>query len=165
MSLSPSAGIGGVPPLHRTGSDMSYHGMPIPNHLRTGMQHSPRSSPSLTSQPYMSAVPNQAPRSMTSHPTGYGPPQVLEPPTTTHSGQSTSANGSPHMAAMGWQSPSHQPMASPGPAEGYVYPEPQYGGAQANMYYSNPNIRRPNSTEPDQYDPRQQPQMWAPPVQ
>ena len=164
MSLSPSVSIGGVAPLHRAGSDMGY-GIPIPGHLRTEMQHSPRSSPSLTSQPYMSAVPNQQPRSMTSHPTGYGPPQVLEPPTTTHSGQSTSANNSPHMAAMGWQSPSHQAIPSPGPGDGYVYPEPQYASTQANIYYSNPNMRRPNSSEPDQYDPRQQPQMWAPPVQ
>jgi hypothetical protein len=164
LSMSPATGLTGVPQLHRTGSDMGY-GMPIPNHLRNEMQHSPRSSPALTSQPYMGAV-NQRPN-LTSHPSAYGPPPVLEPPTQTQSGQSTSANGSPHMGAMGWQSPSHQGMPSPAPADGsYVYPEPQYGAPQTNLYYSNTNIRRPNSTEPDQYDPRQQAHMWAaPPVQ
>jgi hypothetical protein len=171
LSLSPAAQLGSVgAPLHRTGSDMGY-GMPgIPGHLRNELQPSPRSSPSLTSQPYaLSAAPIQQQQqrpSLTSHPNSYGPPQVLEPPTQTHSGQSTSANGSPHMGAMGWQSPSHPGMASPNPGEPYVYPDPpaQYAHQQPGMYYQ--NVRRPQSTEPDQYDPRHQGQMWAPqPVQ
>jgi hypothetical protein len=73
------------------------------------------------------------------------------------------------MGNMGWQSPSQQPIASPGAGETYVYPEPHYTQSANNMYYPpNSNIRRPNSTEPDQYDPRQQrlaDGMWAPPVQ
>jgi hypothetical protein len=72
------------------------------------------------------------------------------------------------MGAMGWQSPGHPGMASPNPGEPYVYPDPpaHYGAQQQNMYYQNANIRRPQSTEPDQYDPRQQGQIWAPqPVQ
>jgi hypothetical protein len=168
LSLSPATQLGAVPPMHRTGSDMGY-GMPIPGHLRTELQPSPRSSPSLTSQPYaMSAAPLQQQRaSLTSHPNSYGPPQVLEPPTQTHSGQSTSANGSPHMSAMGWQSPGHPGMASPNPGEAtYVYPDPpaQYGTHQQNMYYQNPNLRRPQSSEPEHYDPRHQgQQMWGPP--
>ncbi|KAF2434566.1 hypothetical protein EJ08DRAFT_582168 [Tothia fuscella] len=171
LSLSPAAQLGAVAPMHRTNSDMGY-GMPIPGHLRGELQPSPRSSPSLTSQPYMSQAPLQQQRSaLTSHPNSYGPPQVLEPPTQTHSGQSTSVNGSPHMSAMGWQSPSHPGMASPNPGDGYVYPDPpaQYAPHQQGMYYQNhPNLRRPQSSEPEHYDPRQHQsqQMWAPqPVQ
>lgn len=170
MSMSPASQLNGVPPMHRTNSDMGY-GMPIPGHLRTELQPSPRSSPSLTSQPYVMAAPTNQPGrpSLTSHPNSYGPPQVLEPPTQTHNGQPTSANGSPHMGAMGWQSPGHPGMASPShPGESYVYPDPPQAyptHQQQNMYYQNAPIRRPQSSEPD-YDPRQQTQMWAPqPVQ
>ncbi|QDS75077.1 hypothetical protein FKW77_006813 [Venturia effusa] len=170
MSMSPASQLSGVPPMHRNNSDMGY-GMPIPGHLRTELQPSPRSSPSLTSQPYVMAAPTNQPGrpSLTSHPNSYGPPQVLEPPTQTHGGQPASANGSPHMGAMGWQSPSHPGMASPShPGESYVYPDPPQGYAahqQQNMYYQNAPLRRPQSSEPD-YDPRQQTQMWAPqPVQ
>jgi hypothetical protein len=166
MSMSPSTGMGNIPPLHRAGSDIGY-GMPIPGHLRNELQPSPRSSPALTSQPYMTAVPQAQRGPMTSHPhpASYGPPQVLEPPTQTHSGQSTNATGSPHMGAVGWQSPSHQGMPSPNPGEGYVYPEPQYNTAQANIYYQNNGMRRPNSAEPDHYDPRQPGHMWTQTVQ
>ena len=158
LSMSPAAQLGAVAPLHRTGSDMGY--IPIPGHLRSDMQHSPRSSPSLTSQPYMGNVAPQQGR-VTSHPTGYanGPPQVLEPPTQSHSGQSTSANGSPHMSAMGWQSPGHPGMGSPNPGEQYAYPDPagQHAYPQ-NMYYQ--NVQRPTSTEPGDYS-RAQGQIWA----
>jgi hypothetical protein len=163
MSMSPSNGIGAIPPpIQRTGSDMGYH-IPIPGHLRHDLQPSPRSSPALTSQPYMNAVPQQR-GPMTSHPATYGPPQVLEPPTHAHNGQN-SANGSPHMGVGGWQSPSHQGLGSPNPGEGYVYPEPQYNTAQPNLYYQNNGIRRPNSAEPDHYDPRQPGHMWTQTVQ
>jgi hypothetical protein len=163
LSMSPAAQLGAVAPLHRTGSDMGY-GIPIPGHLRNEIQHSPRSSPSLTSQPYMSNV-QQQPGRVTSHPTGYanGPPQVLEPTPQTHSGQSTSANGSPHMSAMGWQSPSHAGIGSPNTGEQYAYPDPsaQYGTHQQSMYYQNTNMQRPQSAEPGDYS-RTQGQMWAP---
>jgi hypothetical protein len=164
ISMSPSTGIGSIPPpLHRGGSDMGY-GIPIPNHLRTELQPSPRSSPAMTSQPYMTAVPPQR-NAMTSHPTSYGPPQVLEPPTHSHTGQSTSANASPHMNTVAWQSPSHPTVPSANPSEGYVYPEPQYGAPQPNLYYQNSGMRRPQG-EADHYDPRQQPgHMWTQTVQ
>jgi hypothetical protein len=161
MSMSPAAQLGAVAPLHRQGSDMGY-GIPIPGHLRSELQHSPRSSPSLTSQPMYGAVQQQAGR-VTSHPTGYanGPPQVLEPAPQSHSGQPTSASGSPHMSAMGWQSPGHPGMGSPNPGEHYAYPDPaaQYGGHQQNMYYQ--SVPRPTSTEPGSYS-RAQDQLWAP---
>lgn len=169
ISLSPAAGMPVVPAMHRQASDYAYMGnMNVPPHLRNEIQQpSPRSSPSLTSQSYTSAVNNQRP-SLTSHPSGYGPPPILEPPASANHGQPGSVNGSPHMGTMGWQSPSQQGLPSPGPADSYVYPEPHYNSSATNMYYPNSNIRRPQSTEPDQYDPRQQRMagdMWAPPVQ
>ena len=176
LSLSPAAGrpAGVVPGMHRQASEYAYMGsMNVPPHLRNEMpQPSPRSSPSLTSQSYQPAVNNGRP-TITSHPTGYGhPPPILEPPASANHGQSqgtSSANGSPHMAAMGWQSPSQQALPSPGAGENnYVYPEPTYGGSHNNMYYQNNNIRRPNSTEPDHYNANQQRmanEMWAPAVQ
>ncbi|KAF2020676.1 hypothetical protein BU24DRAFT_403768 [Aaosphaeria arxii CBS 175.79] len=175
LSLSPAAGMpaGVVPGMHRQNSDYAYMGgMNVPPHLRNEMpQPSPRASPSLTTQSYQ-PVGNQRP-TITSHPTGYGPPQILEPPASANhnqSGGTTSANGSPHMGAMGWQSPSQHALPSPGSGDnGYVYPEPQYGQPNNSIYYSNPNIRRPHSTEPEQYNPNQQRMgnepMWAPAVQ
>jgi uncharacterized C2H2 Zn-finger protein len=176
-SLSPAAGMpaGVVPAMHRQTSDYAYmHGnMNVPPHLRNEMpQPSPRSSPSLTAQSYPPNV--GAPRpAITSHPNGYGPPPTLEPPASANNnnqaGGTSSANGSPHMAAMGWNSPGHQALPSPGAGENsYVYPDPHYGAPNNNMYYSNSNIRRPNSTEPDHYNPNQQRlanEMWAPAVQ
>jgi hypothetical protein len=99
----------------------------------------------------------------TSHPTGYGPPNILEPPANMEQRQPGSANGSPHMTNMGWQSPSQ--MASPSHNNNYVYPDPDpygSGAAMGQMYYPNSNMRRPQSTEPEQYDmkPRMN-EMWA----
>ncbi|KAF2754894.1 hypothetical protein EJ05DRAFT_494356 [Pseudovirgaria hyperparasitica] len=171
MSMSPAAGMPAVPQMHRQASDYNYMGnMNVPPHLRNEMpQQSPRASPSLA-QSYASGMAPQ-PR-VTSHPTAFNPPPILEPPATSNNHQAGSANASPHMGTMGWQSPGHQSMASPGAGESYVYPEHAYQphAQNQNMYYnSNNNIRRPNSTEPDhQYDPRQQRMpndMWAPPVQ
>lgn len=175
LSLSPAAGLpaGVVPGMHRQNSDYAYmHGnMNVPPHLRNEMpQPSPRSSPSLTSQTYTPNVGAQRP-TITSHPNGYGPPQILEPSVSANhnqSGGTTSANGSPHMTAMGWQSPAQQALPSPGTGENYVYPDPHYGGNNNNMYYGSSGIRRPNSTEPDHYNPNQQRlsnEMWAPAVQ
>ncbi|KAJ9666628.1 hypothetical protein H2201_003287 [Coniosporium apollinis] len=168
MSISPAAGMPGVPQMHRQPSDYAYmNSLSVPPHLRNELQQpSPRSSPSLTSQSYASAMGNQRP-SLTSHPSGYGPPPVLEPPANSNHGQSVSANGSPHIGGMGWQSPSQQGIQSPAPADGYVYPEPHYAQATPNLYYQNSNLRRPQSTDPDQYDPRQRipGDLWAPPVQ
>ncbi|KAF2089494.1 hypothetical protein K490DRAFT_37535 [Saccharata proteae CBS 121410] len=168
LSLSPAAGMPVVPAMHRQASDFAYVGsMNMPPHMRSELQQpSPRSSPSLSSQTYTTMAPQARP-TITSHPTGYGPPSVLEPPTSTNHAQPGSANGSPHMANMGWQSPAQQNMPSPGPGDSYTYPEPHYGASAPNMYYPQPGLRRPNSTEPNEYDPRQRMagDMWAPPVQ
>ena len=80
----------------------------------------------------------------------YGPPQVLEPPTHHDQRQTGSANGSPHIGSMGWQSPTQGGMGSP--SQGYMYPEPPYGAPAPHLYYPNSSIRRPQSTEPDQYE-------------
>jgi hypothetical protein len=176
MSLSPANGMpaGVVPAMHRQATDYPYMGgMNVPVHMRQQMpQPSPRASPALTTQSYNSSVSGSRP-TITSHPSTYGPPPILEPPASANhnqSGGSTSANGSPHMTAMGWQSPSQQAVPSPGPADnGYVYPEPQYGNTQNSMYYQAQHVRRPNSTEPqDHYNANPQRmgnEMWAPAVQ
>jgi hypothetical protein len=175
MSLSPAAGMPVVGNMHRQAAqDFGYMGaMNVPPHMRGHIQQaSPRSSP--LPQQYSNAAVNAGGRpSLTSNPSPYGPPPVLEPPTSTaQAGQNSnaggSANASPHMGSVGWQSPQQpQGMPSPAPPEGYVYPEPQYGAAAApNIYYPNSNIRRPHSTEPDQYDARQRMpnDMWAAPT-
>lgn len=175
LSLSPANGMpaGVVPGMHRQATDYAYMGgMNVPPHMRNEMpQPSPRASPALTTQSYTSSVSGSRP-AITSHPSAYGPPPILEPPTTANhnqSGGTASANGSPHMSTMGWQSPSQQALPSPGQADnGYVYPEPQYGNTQNSMYYQNHNIRRPNSTEPDHYNANPQRMgndLWAPAVQ
>src|SRR5205814_1010343 len=116
----------------------------ISHHLRGDLhQGNPRSFPSTS-------MSNMGPRSApnTSHPTGYGPPSVLEPPTNQDQ-RTGSASGSPHMSSMGWQSPSQTGMPSPSPANNYVYPEPDpYSTAPGLYYQTTSNIRRPQSTEP-----------------
>ncbi|KAL2350160.1 hypothetical protein BJ546DRAFT_1031895 [Cryomyces antarcticus] len=165
-NLSPSAGMSGVPSMHRQSSDFGYltglnGGMNVPPHLRSELsQPSPRSSPSVSSQSYISGgAPQQRP-SLTSNPSGYGPPTILEPPTNTN--QSASANGSPHMGAMSWQSLSHQSL-SPNAGEAYIYPEPpaQYGNATQHMYYPNSSIRRVESVGQFPHDPRMEAQVWS----
>lgn len=143
--------------------------MNVPPHLRNEMpQPSPRASPALTPQSYTTTASSSRP-TITSHPSGYGPPPILEPPASANHNQSgaNSVNGSPHMTAVGgWQSPSQQALPSPGAGDNsYVYPEPQYTNPQHQMYYQNNNIRRPNSTEPDHYTNAQGQPMWAPAVQ
>lgn len=109
----------------------------LPAHLRVG-------SPVSTS----SAGFNTGIRP-TSHPTGYGPPPTLEP-NLEHQAGPGSAGGSPHMANVGWQSPSHMP--SPSQNGSYVYPDPEAypsNPAMNQMYYgAAPQMRRPQSTEP-----------------
>lgn len=188
-SMSPAPGI---PPilrnleLYRQGLQGNFqpalfglNEMPsiVPPHMRNKMQQqSPRSSPSLTSAPYSPSMQSQQAQQqqsrtpITSHPAGYGPPSVLEPPASTNNvQQSSTPNGSPHMSAMGWQSPVHgEHGAGPGSptaaeAAGYPYaadPAGGYGNPQSNLYYANASLQagagRPRSTEPDHgYDPRQ----------
>ncbi|KAJ5833033.1 hypothetical protein N7474_001344 [Penicillium riverlandense] len=147
---------GDLPPLnmHRSGDYYMGNG-PLPPHLRGDFsQGSPRASPTATS-PSLSSFGSQphARPSMTSHP--YAPPQPLEPPAN-NDHRPNSVTGSPHMTSLGWASPSHGSMPSPGSANDFNYPEPT-GPAYPtsmppHMYFPNSTIRRPTSTEPENYE-------------
>lgn len=133
--------------------DFGYLGQngSIPPHLRNDFQQNmTRPSPILNSPSlanYAPAQPYHRP-STTSHPSNYGPPQPMEPPA------NGSRPGSPHMTGLGWGSPSHGSLPSPPPMDGFsAYPDPSYG-AGPPLYYTSSNIRRPGSTEPDQYELR-----------
>jgi len=157
LSASPSSEMAPMGAMQRHPGDYQYmNNSSLPGHLR-GDFGVPSQAP-----PVSAAFTNGM--RPTSHPTGYGPPpNILEPPTNVEQRQPGSANGSPHMANMGWQSPSNMP--SPSQSNGYVYPDPDpYGSSAAmgQMYYPNSNMRRPQSTEPDTYDmkPRMN-EMWT----
>lgn len=159
-----------LPPLNVLRPNGEYY-MPngsIPPHVRGDFQQaSPRASPTATSPSLSSygSAPHARP-SMTSHPSGYGPPQPLEPPAN-NDHRPNSVNGSPHMTNMGWASPSHGSIPSPGSAHDYSYPEPNgpaYSGAMPpHMYFPNSTIRRPGSTEPENYEmkPRVGDNSWT----
>ncbi|KAL1984071.1 hypothetical protein VTN96DRAFT_9571 [Rasamsonia emersonii] len=159
-----------LPPLNVLRPNGEYY-VPngsIPPHVRGDFQQaSPRASPTATSPSLSSygSAPHARP-SMTSHPSGYGPPQPLEPPAN-NDHRPNSVNGSPHMTNMGWASPSHGSIPSPGSAHDYSYPEPNgpaYSGAMPpHMYFPNSTIRRPGSTEPENYEmkPRVGDNSWT----
>lgn len=161
-SISPNSALAPLNAMHR--NDYSYmSNSSLPVHLRDNYHHMQQQSQIV---PVTSSYTNGM--RPTSHPNPYGPPPILEPPT--NAPNSGSATNSPHMGTVGgWNSPAH--MASPaGHNNGYVYPDPvdPYGAQvmghmSGHMYYPNSNIRRPQSTEPDNYDPkpRMQHEMWA----
>lgn len=154
LSVSPvSETTTQLPMLPRQHSSFSYlHSGSLPPHMRGDMQQpSPGSSPSSTSPSLSAYGGNHSRPSLTSHPSIYGPPPILEPPTHHEHRQPNSVSGSPHLSSMGWQSPTHPSMGSPSHAE-YMYPEPPYGAPSQQLYYPNSSIRRPQSTEPDQYE-------------
>ncbi|EER24299.1 hypothetical protein D8B26_005476 [Coccidioides posadasii str. Silveira] len=149
-----------LPPLHshRQMGDYFMASSSLPPHLRDFQQASPRASPSTPSPTLSTFSAAHHPRpSLTSHPTSYGPPQPLEPPPNSGS-RPGSVTGSPHMTTVGWASPSLNSVPSPGSvsAPEYTYPEPSgppfAGGMPAHMYYPNSTIRRPQSTEPENYE-------------
>lgn len=154
-SISPNNELPPIPNLQRRPSELGYlqpNGS-FPPHLRHDFQlQSPRSSPGIPSPSLSGSFNNitQHRPSMTSHPTGYGPPQPLEPPAHNDHRSTGSAGASPHLTSMGWGSPSNPNMPSPSVLDAYSYPDPTYGGAP--LYYPGSNIRRPQSTEPDQYE-------------
>ena len=152
-----------LPPLnvHRPASEYFMGNAPIPSHLREDFsQASPRASPTATSPSLSSSnfgsVPLPRP-SMTSHPTGYGPPQPLEPPAN-NDHRPNSVTGSPHMTSLGWASPSHGSIPSPGSTNDFAYPDPSTAAAAAattyptsmpsHVYFPNSTMRRPTSMEP-----------------
>ncbi|WEW57641.1 hypothetical protein PRK78_003108 [Emydomyces testavorans] len=157
-SLSPRHEL---PPLHshRQMGDYFMGNSSLPPHLRGDFQQaSPRASPSAPSPTLSNFSTTLHPRpSLTSHPSGYGPPQPLEPSPNSGS-RPSSVTGSPHMTAIGWASPSLSSIPSPGSisAPEYTYAEPSgppfTGGVPAHMYYPNSTIRRPQSTEPENYE-------------
>ncbi|PWY87691.1 Zn-finger [Aspergillus heteromorphus CBS 117.55] len=162
--------VSDLPPLNMPRSDYYMGGNgSIPPHVRGPFtQVSPRASPTASSPSLSSYGGAPLPRpSMTSHPSGYGPPQPLEPPAN-NDHRPNSVSGSPHMTSLGWASPSHGSIPSPGSATDY-YPEPSgpYPTSMPpHMYFPNSTIRRPTSTEPDNYEmkPRMGDSAWSTPV-
>lgn len=139
MSMSPSVDLSGAGGMHRHQDFQYLQSGSLPVHLRVG------SPTSTSSGGYANTM------RPTSHPTGYGPPSILEPSLEQHQSSGPgSAGGSPHMANVGWQSPSN--VASPTQQPGsYVYPDPEAypsNPAMSQMYYGAPHMRRPQSTEP-----------------
>lgn len=143
MSMSPSLDMTGSNGMSRHAGDFQYiqQGGNLPPHLRVG-------SPTSTSSAggYSTGI------RPTSHPTGYGPPSILEPNLEQHQGGPGSAGGSPHMSSVGWQSPAHVPSPSQS-AGNYVYPDPDTyppsAASMGQMYYgATQQMRRPQSTEP-----------------
>jgi hypothetical protein len=106
----------------------------------------------------------------TSHPTGYAPPQTLEPSIEQHQQGPGSASGSPHISSVGWASPG--PVASPTQSpngHGYVYPDPESyptGTPMGQMFYNSAaSSRQQGSTEPGapSYDAKRQGELWVTP--
>jgi hypothetical protein len=158
MSMSPTAEMGGLNNLQYITNNALNN--TLPPHLR-GDVHvgSPSSTTSSGYNPGMRP---------TSHPSGYGPPQTLEP-SVDHQQGPGSASGSPHITSVGWASPG--PVGSPAQspsAAGYVYPDPEGypGPGMPQMFYPNPQVqRRPGSAEPgaNSYDVKgtRQNELWA----
>lgn len=162
LSISPGADLAPLGAIQRhPGHPSEYQYMnnsSIPVHLR-GDYHLQPQQQMASSTAYTT---NMRP---TSHPNAYGPPPILEPPANLPAGSgSGSVAGSPHMGSVGWHSPSHAPSPN-SQHNAYVYPDPDPYGNQAaigHMYYPNSNIRRPQSTEPEGYDPKpRMNEMWA----
>lgn len=149
LSMSPNAELAPMNGMQRHMNEYPYmNNSSLPVHLRNDYAHHIPSQNAPLPQKQSQYSNGQRP---TSHPTGYGPPQILEPPANPQS--TGSAGGSPHMSNAGWHSPSHMPSPT-SQNNGYVYPDPDpYGsGNMGHMYYPNSNIRRPQSTEPDNYE-------------
>lgn len=169
-TISPGSDL---PPLnmHRSASDYYMGNGPIPPHIRGDFpQGSPRASPTATSPSLSSFGSAPLPRpSMTSHPSGYAPPQPLEPPAN-NDHRPNSVCGSPHMTSLGWASPSHGSIPSPVSANDFTYPDPSApsypSSMPAHMYFPNSTMRRPTSTEPENYEmkPRIGDNAWPTPV-
>lgn len=132
-----------------------------PGAIQRDFQH--LNNPSLPQHVQRELYPNPTPHTAagfanpvrpTSHPMTYNapPPQTLEPSADPNHSAPSSVNGSPHLSAVGWQSPqaAHSPSAHSNPS--YVYPEPEVytSNAAANgglFYNSAATIRRPDSAQ------------------
>ena len=158
LSASPNSELAPMNGMHRHPDYPYMNNSSLPVHLRGDYHIQNQHQPPPTTAAYSNGMSRP-----TSHPAGYGPPPpILEPPANPQ--QSGSANGSPHMSSVGWQSPSHMPSPT-SHSNGYIYPDPDPYGSQpgmGQMYYPNSSMRRPQSTEPDNYDtkPRMN-ELWA----
>jgi Zinc finger, C2H2 type len=151
MSPSPGQELPPLVKLERSGSEFGYlpHNPSLPPHMRNDYQQqpSPRSTPSMNVPSLASFTSAPQPQmSPTSHPAAYGPPQPLEPP----ANGTASGSASPHMGPLGWGSPRHGSLPSPGSLGNYDYPDPGFGGPSLYFPPHGP-IRRPQSTEPEDY--------------
>jgi hypothetical protein len=150
MSPSPGHELPPLIKLERSTSEFGYlpHNSSLPLHMRNDFQHqpSPRSTPSM-SVPALSHYtgPPQQQMSPTSHPAAYGPPQPLEPP----ANGTASGSASPHMGPLGWGSPRHGSLPSPAGLGSFDYPDLGFGAS--SLYFPHGSIRRPQSTEPEDY--------------
>nr|POE74735.1 zinc finger protein with krab and scan domains 3 [Quercus suber] len=165
-SASPANGMNGLPgQLQRQSSDYYLNAMnsgiaAMPAHLRSEMQPTPRAqSPAQFSMPVTSAQTRSA---LTSNPSsGYNPPQILEPPTTSAQQQNGIGNSSPHMSTnMGWQSPHATPHDN---YSTYTTTNGQYNTVNATqMYYQQAAVQqRPHSTGPVDFNHlRTGQEMW-----
>lgn len=148
MSPSPLTEHLPMASLQRSISETGYLPQPsLPPHMRNDFQsqYSPRSTPSLTGPSLVSFTSNpQSKPSPTSHPNAYGPPQPLEPPANGIS----SGSASPHLGPA-WGSPNHNNLPSPGSLSHFDYPDSNFGAP--SLFYPGNGIRRPQSTEPEDY--------------
>lgn len=134
--------------MQHSGPDHGFLPQPsLPPHLRTDFQtqFSPRSTPSMSGPSLASFTSNpQSKASPTSHPNAYGPPQPLEPP----ANGTASGSASPHMGPLSWGSPTHGTLPSP---SGLNYDFSDGGFGSTSFFYPPGGIRRPQSTEPQDY--------------
>lgn len=160
QSRSPRNESPHVPSLPR---QTDYPGS-LPPHMRGEYSQPSSRSPTSTASPTLSSFGGPQQRtSTTSHPSLYGPPLTLEPPTNHEHRPLGSVTGSPHIGSMGWHSPLHSGMPSPGPVEHYTYQEIPYGTPTSHHYYPNSSIRRGQSQDSD-YDMKPRMvggEMWA----
>lgn len=163
VSMSPGAAadLAGI-------NNMAYtiNNSNLPPHLRN--EHSGGSPTPTQSTAY---TPNPRP---TSHPTNYATLQTLEPSVENQQGPG-SAVGSPHMASVGWQSPSHAQSPTPSNTgnSSYTYPDPEAGFASnhiGQMFYASaatgqlPNTKEsPSATNSPHNPPKplNQAALWA----
>jgi DNA-directed RNA polymerase subunit RPC12/RpoP len=133
----------------------------LPPHLRGDIHGGSPSSTTSTSY-----TTNNRP---TSHPSAFGQLQTLEPNVENQQGPG-STGGSPHMASVGWQSPSHAPSPTHSASgNGYTYPDPEAGyagGPLGTMFYASAATAQQatvKSNAAPSYNPKppSQAQLWA----
>lgn len=148
-SISPNDDLSNMT-MHRQPQEFNYmpQNQSIPPHVRNEYSMSMRQNPSISSIGSTNYANAPSRTSITSNPAAYGPPQPLEPP----ANGTASGGASPHLSAIGWGSPTHGGLPSPGGLDFGSYPDPSYGGQQ--IFFPGNNMRRPQSTEPEDWSLR-----------